>query len=114
MYFISTHEVTSVFKTVTDGVTRVLGYEKSDLIGTFSYDKIHIDDMRRVSKSHVNSLNGDTNKLYYRMRAKNGKYILMFAASTTVDINGEKVIIVYNEKCNLIRTFLFKLGFTDA
>lgn len=107
MKFFSTYEFNGQHKFFSDEVIDVLlGYSSRELVNKFAYDYYHIDDIKRISKSHIYIFkNCKITSSTYRMRHKNGKYIWVRSYSQ----NTGKDIISITYKLNKLEIFLFKI-----
>ena len=71
---ISAHAPDGTYKYVSAAAKEVLGYEPSELAGTWAYDYFHPDDVSKVSLAHQSALAGAPYTVAYRMRRKSGEW----------------------------------------
>jgi PAS domain S-box-containing protein len=72
---ISAHTPDGTYKYASAATKEVLGYEPSDLTGTWAYDYFHPDDVSKISLAHQSALDGAPYTVAYRMRRKSGEWL---------------------------------------
>src|SRR5690242_11524356 len=60
---------------VSAGVTALLGYGRHELVGTEVLDLVHPQDAPRVGEAHAGVLAGDQQRISYRARRADGRYV---------------------------------------
>jgi PAS domain S-box-containing protein len=71
---ISAHAPDGTYKYVSAAAKDVIGYEPSELAGTWAYDYFHPEDISKVSLAHQSALDGAPYTIAYRMRRKSGEW----------------------------------------
>jgi PAS domain S-box-containing protein len=72
---ISAHAPDGTYKYASAAARDLVGYEPSELTGTWAYDYFHPDDISRVSLAHQSALDGAPYTIAYRMRRKSGEWL---------------------------------------
>jgi PAS domain S-box-containing protein len=72
---ISAHLPDGTYSYASAAAKEVVGYEPSELIGTWAYDYFHPDDVSKISLAHQSALAGAPYTVAYRMRRKSGEWI---------------------------------------
>src|SRR5882757_3098877 len=72
---ISAHAPDGTYKYASAAAKEVIGYEPSELAGTWAYDYFHPEDINRVSLAHRSALDGAPYTIAYRIRRKSGEWI---------------------------------------
>jgi PAS domain S-box-containing protein len=86
---ISAHAPDGTYKYVSAAARELLGYEPSELTGTWAYDYFHPDDVSRISLAHQSILGGAPYTVAYRMRRKSGEW-LWVETTTRVIVDDER------------------------
>jgi PAS domain S-box-containing protein len=84
---ISAHTPDGTYKYASAASKEVVGYEPSELTGTWAYDYFHPEDISKVSLAHQSALDGAPYTIAYRMRRKSGEWI--WVETTTRVMLGE-------------------------
>jgi PAS domain S-box-containing protein len=85
---ISAHAPDGTYRWVSAAAKEVLGYEPSELVGTWTYDLFHPDDVPAVGVAHRSALKGAPFTLTYRLRRKNGDYTWVETTTRVVCFEG--------------------------
>src|SRR3954451_1913354 len=86
---ISAHAPDGTYKYASAASREVVGYEPSELTGTWAYDYFHPDDVSKISLAHRSALDGAPYTVAYRMRRKSGEW-LWVETTTRVILDEEK------------------------
>ena len=86
---ISAHAPDGTYKYASSATRELLGYEPSELIGTWAYDYFHPDDVSKISLAHQSTLAGAPYTVAYRMRRKSGEW-LWVETTTRVILDDER------------------------
>lgn len=91
---VAQHNTDGTYTYISPSMTRLLGYEIEELIGTDPYILFHPDDIDRIrNESHDYSLKGEVmNSFEYRIKKKDGRYI-WFNTATKPIINAKGEIV---------------------
>ena len=76
--YFSTQKFDGSFKWASPEILEVTGYNCNEIVGRNPYDFFHPDDLSRIVKKHMSGLgivNEGMQKLTYRFRKKDGKFI---------------------------------------
>jgi PAS domain S-box-containing protein len=85
---ISAHAPDGTYKYASAATKDVVGYEPSELTGTWAYDYFHPDDVNKISLAHQSALDGAPYTVAYRIRRKSGEW-LWVETTTRVIVNEE-------------------------
>jgi len=72
---ISAHAPDGTYRYASAASRELLGYEPSELVGTWAYDYFHPDDVPKVGGAHRSALDGAPLTVVYRLRRKAGDYL---------------------------------------
>ncbi len=86
---ISAHLPDGTYRYASAAAKELVGYEPSELIGTWAYDYFHPDDVSKISLAHQSALAGAPYTVAYRMRRKSGEWIWV-ETTTRVMLDEEK------------------------
>jgi PAS domain S-box-containing protein len=85
---ISAHAPDGTYRYVSAAAIELLGYEPSEMVGTWAYDYFHPDDVAKVSAVHRSALEGAPVTVMYRLRRKRGDYIWVETTTRTINHEG--------------------------
>jgi PAS domain S-box-containing protein len=88
---ISAHAPDGTYRYASSAAKELLGYEPSELVGTWAYDHFHPDDVSRVSLAHQSALAGAPYTVAYRLRRKSGEWLWVETTTRTILEDGESV-----------------------
>lgn len=87
---ISAHAPDGTYLYASAAAKDLLGYEPSELVGTWAYDLFHPDDVPKVGGAHRSALDGAPLTVVYRLRRKDGMYVWVETTTRIVlDAGGE-------------------------
>lgn len=78
-YFFSTRTLSGIYKWASPDVEYILGYTPEEMVGMNPYDLFHPSDLKRIVGYHLDVRFNHIilkDHLIYRIRRKDGKYIL--------------------------------------
>jgi PAS domain S-box-containing protein len=88
---ISAHAPDGTYTYASAAAKELLGYEPSELVGTWAYDHIHPDDINKISLVHQSALAGAPYTVAYRLRRRSGEWLWVETATRVVMEDGEPV-----------------------
>jgi PAS domain S-box-containing protein len=88
---ISAHAPDGTYRYASAAAKDLLGYEPSELVGTWAYDHIHPDDIKKISLVHQSTLAGAPYTVAYRLRRKSGEWLWVETATRVILEDGEPV-----------------------
>jgi PAS domain S-box-containing protein len=88
---ISAHAPDGTYRYASAAAKELLGYEPSELVGTWAYDHFHPDDVSRVSLAHQSALAGAPYTFAYRLRRKSGEWLWVETTTRVILEDGEPV-----------------------
>jgi PAS domain S-box-containing protein len=91
---ISAHAPDGTYSYASAAAKELLGYEPSELVGTWAYDYMHPDDISKISLAHQTVLAGVPYTVAYRLRRKTGEWIWVETATRVIVEEGETVEIL--------------------
>jgi PAS domain S-box-containing protein len=91
---ISAHAPDGTYRYASAAAKELLGYEPSELVGTWAYDYFHPDDVSNISLAHQSVLAGAPYTVAYRLRRKSGEWIWVETATRVIIEEGETVEIL--------------------
>jgi PAS domain S-box-containing protein len=91
---ISAHAPDGTYRYASAAAKELLGYEPSELVGTWAYDHMHPDDISKIALVHQSALAGAPYTVAYRLRRKSGEWIWVETATRVVIEDGETVEIL--------------------
>ncbi|MGB2710028.1 MAG: EAL domain-containing protein [Conexibacter sp.] len=92
---ISAHAPDGTYRYASAAARELLGYEPSDLVGTWCYDYFHPDDVAHIGGAHRSALDGVPLTVVYRLRRKAGDYVWVESTTRVVaDEAGEIAEII--------------------
>ena len=81
---VSRHSPTGEYLYVTPSCQRLLGYRPEELVGHGAYEFFHPDDMDTMAEAHRSQAGNRAQVVQYRMRHKDGRYVLVETVSEPV------------------------------
>jgi PAS domain S-box-containing protein len=91
---ISAHAPDGTYRYASAAAKELLGYEPSDLVGTWAYDHMHPDDIPKISLAHQSTLAGAPYTVAYRLRRKSGEWVWVETTTRVVIEQGETMEIL--------------------
>lgn len=91
---ISAHAPDGTYRYASAAAKELLGYEPSELVGTWAYDYFHPDDVSKISLAHQSVLAGAPYTVAYRLRRKSGEWLWVETATRVIIEEGEPVEIL--------------------
>jgi len=90
---ISAHAPDGTYRYASAAARDLLGYEPSELVGTWAYDYFHPDDVSKVSVAHRSALGGAPFTVSYRLRHKNDEYLWVETTNQIVTVPGGDEVV---------------------
>jgi PAS domain S-box-containing protein len=81
---ISAHAPDGTYRYASAAAKELLGYEPSELVGTWAYDYFHPDDVSRIALAHQSVLSGAPYTVAYRLRRKSGEWLWVETATRVI------------------------------
>ena len=82
---ISVHNPNGDYVWIGKNAKDFLGFEPQELIGKSSYEFFHPEDLDRIARDHVDTIEGDATRVKYRIRHADGSYRWVETRSYTRD-----------------------------
>jgi PAS domain S-box-containing protein len=90
---VSAHAPDGTYLFASAATRDLLGYEPSQLVGTWAYDYFHPDDVSKVSVAHRSALNGAPFTITYRLRHRNDSYVWVETTNQIVTGEGSEEVV---------------------
>lgn len=86
---VATHDPDGTYRWASSASAELLGYRPGELVGVWSFELVHPDDLARVTAAHRNVLNGVTSTVAYRIQRKKGSYCWVESLARPVLADGD-------------------------